>query len=97
MKNIRKTLRIHRTPTITLEDFLKVFRRKYLKPKSKASAKHRFNRLTFTQRTRNLRNSVEELQKNAENAFGKNAQQRAENFFHAKMPPRLKNQITKHT
>ena len=97
MKNIRETLRIHRTPTITLGDFLKVFRRKDLKPKSRASAKHRFNRLTFSQRTRNPRTSLEELQKNAEIAFGKNAQQRTENLLHAKMPPRLKNQITKHT
>ena len=38
---------IQRTPTTTLEDILVVFRRKYVKPESSASAKHRFNRLMF--------------------------------------------------
>ena len=38
---------IPRTPNTTLEDILKVFRRKYVKPESSASAKHRFNRLYF--------------------------------------------------
>ena len=38
---------IQRTPTTTLEDILIVFRRKYVKPESSASAKHRFNRLMF--------------------------------------------------
>ena len=41
---------IQRTPTTTLEDILKVFRRKYVKPESTASAKHRFHRLTFVPR-----------------------------------------------
>ena len=31
---------IQRTPTTTLEDILVVFRRKYVKPESSASAKH---------------------------------------------------------
>ena len=35
---------IQRTPTTTLEDILKVFRRKYVKLESSASAKHRINR-----------------------------------------------------
>ena len=34
---------IQRTPTTTLEDIQKVFRRKYVKPESSALAKHRFN------------------------------------------------------
>ena len=38
---------IQRTPTTTLEDILVVFRRKYVKPESSASAKHRFHRLIF--------------------------------------------------
>ena len=36
---------IQRTSTTTLEDILVVFRRKYVKPKSSASAKPRFDRL----------------------------------------------------
>ena len=43
-----KTIKnIQRTPTTTLEDILKVFRRKYVKSESSASAKHTFNRLSF--------------------------------------------------
>ena len=38
---------IQRLPTTTLEDILKIFRRKYVEPESSASAKHRFNRLFF--------------------------------------------------
>ena len=38
---------IQRTPTTILEDILVVFRRKYVKPESIASAKHRFHRLVF--------------------------------------------------
>ena len=38
---------IQRFPTTTLEGILVVFRRKYVKPESSASAKHRFNRLMF--------------------------------------------------
>ena len=38
---------IERTPTTMLEDILVVYRRKYVKPESSASAKHRFHRLVF--------------------------------------------------
>ena len=38
---------IQRTSTTTLEDILVVFRRKYVKRESSASAKHRFYRLMF--------------------------------------------------
>ena len=38
---------IQRTPNTTSEDILKVFRRKYVRPESSASAKHRFNRQTL--------------------------------------------------
>ena len=38
---------IQRTSTTTLADILVVFPRKYVKPESSASAKHRFHRLVF--------------------------------------------------
>ena len=53
---------IQRTPTTTLEDILKVFRRKYVKPESSASAKHRFNRLFFDPENQKLPDFLEELQ-----------------------------------
>ena len=84
---------IQRTPTTTLEDILKVFRRKYVKPESSASAKHRFNRLFFDPENQKLPNFLEELEESAEKAFGVNAHQMIENLLYAKMPPHLKKSI----
>ena len=38
---------IQRTPSVTLEDNLVVFRRKYVKLEPSVSAKHNFHRLAF--------------------------------------------------
>ena len=84
---------IQRTPATTLEDILVVFRRKYVKPESSASAKHRFNRLTFDPENQKLPDFLEELQESAEKAFGENAPQMIENLLYAKMPPHLKKSI----
>ena len=89
-----KTLKnIQRTPTTTLEDILKVVRRKYVKPESSASAKHRFNRLFFDPENQKLPDFLEELQESAEKAFGENAHHMIENLLYAKMPPHLKKSI----
>ena len=66
---------IQRTPTTTLEDILKVFRQKYVKPESSASAKHRFNRLFFDPENQKLPDFLEEFEESADNAFGTNAHQ----------------------
>ena len=84
---------IQRTPTTTLEDILKVFRKKYVKLESSASAKHRFNRLAFDPENQKLPDFLEELQESAEKAFGENAHQMIENLLYAKMPPHLKKSI----
>ena len=84
---------IQRTPSTTLEDILKVFRRKYVKPESSASAKHRFNRLFFDPENQKLPDFLEELQESAEKAFGDNAHQMIENLLYAKIPPHLKKSI----
>ena len=81
---------IQRTTNTTLEDILKVFRRKYVKPESSASAKHRFNRLSFDPENQKLPDFLEELQESAEKAFGENAHQMIENLLYAKKPPHLK-------
>ena len=84
---------IQRTPTTTLEDILKIFRRKYVKPESSASAKHRFNRLAFDTENQKLPDFLEELQKSAEKTFVENAYQMIKNQLYAKMPPHLKKSI----
>ena len=84
---------IQRTQSTTLEDILKVFRRKYVKPESSASAKHRFHRLSFQPENQKLPDFLEELQESAEKAFGDSAHQMIENLLYAKMPPHLKKSI----
>ena len=84
---------IQRTPTTTLEDILVVFRRKYVKPESSASAKHRFNRLMFQPENQKLPDFLEDLQESAEKAFGEAAPQMIESLIYAKMPPHLKKSI----
>ena len=81
---------IQRTPTTTLEDILKVFRRKYVKPESSASAKHRFNRLFFDPENQKPPDFLEDF---PEKAFEDNAHQMIENLLSAKMPPHLKKSI----
>ena len=84
---------IQRTSTTTLEDILVVFRRKYVKPESSASAKHRFNRLMFQPENQKLPDFLEDLQESAEKAFGELAPQMIESLIYAKMPPHLKKSI----
>ena len=84
---------IQRTPTTTLEDILVVFRRKYVKPESSASAKHRFHCLIFDPERQKLPDFLEELQESAEKAFGDIASQMIESLLYAKMPPHLKRSI----
>ena len=84
---------IQRTPTTPLEDILKVFRRKYVKSESSASAKHRVNRLAFDLEHQKLPYFLKELQECAEKAFGKNAYRMIENLLYAKTLPHLKKSI----
>ena len=84
---------IQRTPTTTLEDILLVFRRKYVKPESTASAKHSVHRLVFDPEHQKLPDFLEEIQESAEKAFGDTASQMIESLLYAKMPPHLKRSI----
>ena len=84
---------IQRTPTTTIEDILKVFRRKKRKPENSAWAKHSFNRLFFDPETQKLPDFLEEHEERAEKAFKINAHQVIKNLLYAKMPPHLKQSI----
>ena len=76
-----------------LVEILNVFRRKYVKPQSMATAKHKFQRLVFNPTNQNLIDFLDELQKLAKDAFGVAAQAIIEQFIYAKMPPHLKKSI----
>ena len=74
----------------TLEDVLVIFRRKYVKPESQATAKHKWHRLTFDPTTMKLPDFLEELNQGAEKAFGENAKSIIDSLLYAKLPPKLK-------
>ena len=77
----------------SLAEILTVFRRKYVKPQSMATAKHKFQRLVFNPANQKLIDFLDELQKLAKDAFGVAAQAIIEQFIYAKMPPHLKKSI----
>ena len=58
----------------TLEDVLVIFLRKYVKPESQATAKHKWHRLVFDPNTKKVPDFLEELNQSAEKAFGDHAQ-----------------------
>ena len=77
----------------TLDDVLIVFRRKYVKPKSQATAKHKWHKLIFDSNTKSLSEFLEELNKCAERAFGDNAQHIIDSLLYAKLPPLSKRSL----
>ena len=76
-----------------LGEILTVFRRKYVKPQSMATAKHKFQRLVFNPANQKLTDFLDEFQKLAKDAFGVAAQAIIEQFIYAKLPPHLKKSI----
>ena len=77
----------------TLDDVLIVLRRKYVKPESQATAKHKWHKLTFDPNTKSLPDFLEELNECAEKAFGDNAQHKIDSLLYAKLPPHLKRSL----
>ena len=76
-----------------LEEILAVFRRKYVKPQSIATATHKFQKLVFNPANQKLVDFLDELQNLAKDAFGIAAHAIIEQFIYAKMPPDLKKSI----
>ena len=74
-KNALQTFRnISSSNRQTLEDVLVKFRRKYVKPESQATAKHKWHHLVFDPNTMKLPDFLEELNQGAEKAFEDHAQ-----------------------
>ena len=76
-----------------LTEILTVFRRKYVKSQSMATAKQKFPQLVFNPANQKLIDFLDELQKFAKDAFGVAAQAIIDQFIYAKMPPHLKKSI----
>ena len=84
---------IDRPDRENLGEILTVFRRKYVKPQSMATTKHKFQQLVFNPVNQKLIDFWDELQKLAKDAFGVAAQAIIDQFIYAKMPPHLKKSI----
>ena len=84
---------INSTNRQTLEDVLVFFRRKYVKPESQATAKHKWHGLVFDPNTMKLPDFLEELNQGAEKAFGDHAQKMIDSLLYAKLPPKLKRSV----
>ena len=76
-----------------LGEILAVFRRKYVKPRLMATAKHESQKLVSNPANQKLVIFLDELRKLAKDAFGIAAQAIIEQFIYAKMPPHLKKSI----
>ena len=76
-----------------LGEILAVFRRKYVKPQTIATAKHKFQKLVFNTANQKLVDFLDELQRLANDALGIAAHAIIEQFIYAKMPPDLKKSI----
>ena len=84
---------IQRTTATTLVVILVVFRRKYVRPEPRASAKHRFHCLTFDPERQQLPGFLEELQESAESSFWRHSITNDRKSLYAKMPTHLKRSI----
>ena len=90
LQTFRYTNTINR---VTLEDVLVIFRRKYVKPESQATAKQKWHRLVFDPSTMELPDSLEELSQGAEKIFDENAKSMIDSLQYAKQPPKLKRSV----
>ena len=77
----------------TLGDVLIVFRRKFVKPESQATAKHNWHKLTFDPNTKSLPDVLEELNECAERESGDNAQHLIDSLLYAKLQLHLKRSL----
>ena len=76
-----------------LGEILAVFRRKYIKPQSMATAKHKFQKLVFNPANHKLVDFLDELRELPKDAFGIAAHAIIEQFIYAKMQPHRKKSI----
>ena len=81
-RNVRQIFR-----NINSADFS---RRKYVKPESQATAKHKWHKLVFDPNTMKLPDFLKELNQGAEKAFGENALAMINSLIYAKLPPKRK-------
>ena len=93
-KNTLQTFRnINSANRQTLGDILAIFCRKFVKPESQATAKHKWHKLVFDPNTMKLPDFLEELNQSAEKAFGEHAQAMIDSRLYAKLPPKLKRSV----
>ena len=73
-----------------LGEILAVFRGRYVKPQSMATAKHKFQKLVSSPANQKIVDFLDELQKLAKDAFGIAVYAIIDQFIYDKMPPHLR-------
>ena len=74
---------------VKMREIMAVFRRKYVKPQSTATAKYKFQKLLYNPACQKLVDFLNQLQKLAKDAFGITAHAIIEQLVYHKMPPHL--------
>ena len=75
------------------DDVLNNFRGKNVKPESKATAKHKWHKLTSDPNKKSLSNFPEEIHEDQERAFGDNARHMIDSLRYAKLPAHSKRSL----
>ena len=74
----------------SLEDVIATFRRRYVRPQSIETARCKWEHLYFDPSWQTFQDFLEQYQKQAQEAYGKDAPKLIETSFYAKMPTHLK-------
>ena len=90
LQTFRNIIQINRQ---TVENLLVIFRRKYVKPKFQATAKHKWLRIIFDPNIMKLLDFLVELNQGAKKAFAENVKSMTDNLLYAKLPPKLKRSV----
>ena len=90
LKRFKNTTSLNR---VDLGDTLNVFCRKYEKPQSMATAKHKYQRLVFNPANQKIFDFLDQLQNIAKDAFGATDQAIIEPLIYTKLPLHLRKSI----
>ena len=77
----------------TLEDVLFLFRRKYVKPQSQATAEHKWYKLTFEPNTKSICDFLAEMLERAERTFEPLARQMIDSLLYATLFTHLEREL----
>ena len=76
-----------------VSEVIAAFRRKYVKPQSRATARMKWQKLVFDPRQQKFNDFLDEMHKLAKEAYGEDAQRTIEQSIYAKLPTNLRKTV----